>query len=79
MKLSSPCTRRLLRDLDRNLYYGQDGNWTQDPQLARDFPDMHELIATFELHDLPRAEIVEHYGDRLSDMRMMLTQTARRR
>ncbi len=58
--------KRLLRDLSRGAFYKDGGGWTDDPEGARDFPDLQEVVKVCQEHNLRDVEVVEYFGRELA-------------
>ncbi len=59
--------KRLLKDLSRGVFYREGGGWTEDPESARAFQNIKELLQFCEQEGLRDAEVVEYFGRELPE------------
>ncbi len=57
--------RQLLRDVRRHVFYTEGGGWTEDPDHARDFPDIKQMLEICDQQHLRDVEVVEYFGREL--------------
>lgn len=57
---STPSPRWILRDIAKQLYYKEGGDWTTEVEKAKDFSSLEELVAAWNQCGVRDAEIVEH-------------------
>ena len=57
--------RHLLRDVKRHVFYTANGGWTEDPDSARDFQDIKEMLEICDKQQLRDVEVVEYFGREL--------------
>ncbi len=65
-------SRRLLRDTQTGAYYKGAGEWTADPEQARNFEGVNEARELVKYCRLQGAEVVEQSGNGVPDVRIPL-------
>ena len=58
---------QLLRDLTKNAFYKEGGGWTRDPEEAKHFTELSEVVAACDLLCINTGEVVEYYSYSLED------------
>ncbi len=64
--------RRLLRDTQTGAYYKGAGEWTADPEQARNFEGINEARELMKYCRLQGAEVVEQSGNGVPDVHIPL-------